>query len=89
MTLSPFSNEEYYDLSLGEDLVCLDIVDEIFQQGLEHLQHSLSVPKYGHLDYILANPPNNRACCEQYWNQVRQGVEVVIRIWNKTYLVWF
>ena len=65
MTLSPSSNEDYFESFLVDDLVCLGIVDEIPQQWLGYLQHSLPVPKCAHSDYSLTNPPNNIACCEQ------------------------
>ena len=69
MTLSLSLNDEYYESSLVEDLVCLGIVHEISQQGLKHLQQSLLVPKCGCSDYSPTNPSNNIACCEKSWNQ--------------------
>ena len=44
MTLYPSSNDEFYELSLVEGMVCLLIVYEIPRQGLEHLPYSLSFP---------------------------------------------
>ena len=55
----------------------------------DHWSHYLLVPNYARWEYILANRPNSRACCEQCWTggwrqlrtqvhlQVRSGVEVV------------
>ena len=65
MTLYPPLNNVCYELSLIEDLVCLDIDDGSPEEEFEHFPHSPLVPKYAHLDYILANRPNNRACCKQ------------------------
>ena len=68
MTLFPPLNDECYESSLIEDQVCLDTDDGSPQEELEHLPYSVLVPKYAHLDYILANRANSRACCEQSWN---------------------
>ena len=87
MTLSPLLNDECYKSSLIEDLVCLDIDNGSLQEGLKHSPNLSLIPNS--LDYILANRPNNRACCEPSWNrgwqqprthvhlQVQSGVEVV------------
>ena len=69
MTLCPSLNDECYELSLIEDLVCLDIDDGSLQEEHEHWSHSLLVPKYARWDYILANRLNSRACCEQSWSR--------------------
>ena len=61
MKLSPALNDEYYESSLIEHPVCLIIVDEILQQGLEHLQHSLLVPYMGS-DLVLAIC----CCCSEH-----------------------
>ena len=63
MTLSLPLNDELYEPSLIKDLVYLDIAEGNPQEGLERLPHSLLVPKYNSLDYILilANTPNSRA----------------------------
>ena len=45
MTLSPPSNDEFYESSLTKDLVYLDKADENPQEVLEHLLHSQLVPK--------------------------------------------
>ena len=63
-TIPPPLNDECYESSLIEDLVCLDIGDGNPQEQLELWPHFLLVPKYDHLDYILGNRPNSRACCE-------------------------
>ena len=53
MTLSSPLNDKYYELSLIEDLVCLDIDDVSHQEELEHSPNPSLVPKYARLDYIL------------------------------------
>ena len=69
ITLSPPSNDELYKSSLIQVLGYLDIADGTFQAVLEHLPHSLLVPKYNRLDYILTNPPNSRAYYKLSWIQ--------------------
>ena len=89
MTLSPHSNNEFYESSLIEDLVYLDILDGNPQEVLKRLPHSRLVPKYDRLDYILTNPPNSTTYYDLTWNrgwqqlrtqvclQVRSEAEVV------------
>ena len=55
MALSPPLNDECYESSLIEDLVCLDIDGGSFQEELVHWPYTLLVPKYARLDYSLAN----------------------------------
>ena len=84
MTLSPHSNNEFYESSLTEYMVYLDTVDGNSQEVLESLPYSLLVPKYDHLDYILTNPRNSRAYYEPSWNrgwsqQLRTHVRLQVR----------
>ena len=67
MTLTSPLNNECYESSLIEDLVCPDIDDGSLREELEHWPHSLLVPMYVRLDYSLANRPNSRACWERSW----------------------
>ena len=63
-----------------ENLACRDIADGSPQMELERLPHSRLVLKYARLDYVLANRPNSRACCEQSWNRGWQQLRTPVRL---------
>ena len=87
MTLSPPSNDKFYESSLTEDLVYLDTADENPQEVLERLPHSRLVPKYDRLDYILTNPPNSRAYYELSWNRGWQQLSTQVRFQSEAEVV--
>ena len=101
MTLYPPLNDECYESSLIENLICLDIDNGSPQEEFEHFPHSLLVPKYARLVCILANRPSDTSCCEQFWNrgwqqphtqvhlQVRSGWRWCNTTRNSAFLIGF